>query len=134
MFYYLLAYSLIITLILIFFSKDITFLGRGLFQDKNGNFSMTDQEKMLLGNSKLGWIYWPSRIKFRSFFWCRFIFNFFMALSNLSLLWSYSFIPVFLFIIYFIFSLYQYCTRIYKFFFIFIRLFFVNLFFLIKCI
>lgn len=62
MFYYLLIYSFFTTLFLVYISRDITFLGRGIFEDKKGKLTMTDQEKMLLGNSKLGWFYWPSKI------------------------------------------------------------------------
>ena len=62
MFYYLLTYSLFLALLLMYLAKVITFLGKGLLPDKNGIFSMTDQEKMLIGTSKLKLFYWPSKI------------------------------------------------------------------------
>ena len=62
MHYLLFIYSLLITLILIFHARDITFFGRGIQPDRNGKFTMTDQEKMILATQKLNLFYWPSKI------------------------------------------------------------------------
>ena len=60
--YLLFTYSLLVTLILIFLARDITFFGRGIQPDKNGKLTMTDQEKMILATQKLNLFYWPSKI------------------------------------------------------------------------
>ena len=60
--YILLSYSILITFILLFISKDITYFGRGIQPDKNGKLTMTDQEKMILATSKLKLFFWPSKV------------------------------------------------------------------------
>jgi hypothetical protein len=60
--YILFGYSIFITFILIYISKDITFFGRGFQPNKDGKLTLTDQEKMILGTSKLKLFFWPSEI------------------------------------------------------------------------
>ena len=62
MHYLLFIYSLLITLILIFHARDITFFGRGIQPDKNGKLTMTDQEKMIIAVRNLKLFFWPSKI------------------------------------------------------------------------